>query len=369
MQLFTTEAAGMPPLPSPLLALRCAGMVTPIGNSASQTVASWIAQTRRMRRVQLDGFADPFTIADCHGVDNGQSGVERLALLLASAVAEAFDGAHHLAAHAAAHPSAECLEILVLPSWLAEEDCKRIGVLLSTWLAPYPTWTGQTRARLVVPAASCGAWTALEYAYRALAHNPRLQHVMIAAVDSACEPAILRQAAQADWLFRPGNAQGYVPGEAAACVLLQRAGNINLVPADTFAVHRPALVHASARLWPADERPDAAPLSQALSGALRLAGMQAIHISDLESDMDGSDWRSTIEGDALDRVLFSETTTLPQWRPATLLGQVGAAGGLIGWLLPALLHGQKIERVNTVLNWSIEPGGEIAACVLERSPN
>lgn len=350
--------------PSPLLALRSHGMVTAIGNSAAQTVASWIAEVRRTRRVTLDGFADPFTIADCHAVTAGLTGVARLAPMLVSAVVEALDGAVHLDT---ATPGA-CLEILLVPTWLDDAGCESLGALLSNAVQPFGAWTERERTRMVVRSGSAGAWVALEHAYRALAAQPELVHVMVAAVDSACEPAQLLQAAEADWLLRKGNAQGYVAGEGAACVLLQRAGSVREVPAGGFALHRPALVQVP-RLWPDAEPPDPGPLSQALATALRQGGMAARHISHLQSDMDGSDWRAALEGSALNRVVFATAPALPHWLPAALLGHAGNSSGIVGWLLLAILHQHDIEHVNTVLNWSVDPAGEIAACVLERSPH
>jgi len=338
--------------------------VTAIGNSMAQTAASWLTQARRMRRIQLEGYADPFTIADCESVTQGLTGPDRLIALLGSAVAEACTGLKTLNLDA----PVECLEILVLPSRLAKEDCDRISDTLSEWLRPYETWTARPRQRNILRADATGSWVALEYAYRALEANPRLQHVMIAAVDSLCDLAFLRDAAAADRLLQPGNVQGYVPGEAATCLLLTRIANIRTLHADGFALHRPAFAKAPAPLWPSIDRPDSASLGQTLNGALQAAGMQAMHISHLESDMDGSDWRAQIESGALNRAVFSETTALPHWRPANLLGQTGAVSGLLGWLLPAVLHARHIDPVNSVLNWSVEPSGEIAACVLERSP-
>ncbi|MES2262213.1 MAG: hypothetical protein V4724_27145 [Pseudomonadota bacterium] len=354
----------MPKLPSPVLALQSHGMVTAIGNSAPQTIASWLAETRRTRHIRLDGFADPFTIADCHSVTADLTGAERLASMLASAVLEALDGADHLEARA----GEECLEILLVPAWLDDDGCERLGALLSTWILPYEAWSQRARTRLLVRAGATGAWIALEHAYRALAANPKLRHVMIAAVDSACEPAILQQAARADLLFKTGSTQGYVAGEAAACLLLQRVRDIDDVLADGFALHRPALIQASSPFWPGVDDPDDGPLSQALASALASSGMQATHISHLQSEMDGSEWRAQLESTALNRVIFSATTALPHWLPASLFGQTGNPHGIICWLLLAVLHRQKIERVNTVLNWSVEPTGEVAACVLERSP-
>lgn len=350
---------------SSLLALRCGGMVTAIGNSAGQTAASWLTQVRRLRRVTLEGFADPFTIADCATVTAGLHGVERLAALLGSAVAEAYDG---WAALPPAEPG-ECLEILVLPDWLPTDDGQRLSDMLTGWLTPYDAWTTARRERLIVNAGTTGAWVALDHAYRALAQRPHLRHVMIAAVDSACEPAQLAHAAQQGWLLQPGNAQGYVAGEAAACLHLTRVHNIGEVPANGFALHRPARVPAGARYWPSEDRPDAGPLAQALTAALQSAGMQPKHISHLASDMDGSDWRAHLESTALTRAFFHDASPVPHWRFAALLGQPGAASGLIGWLLPTVLHAHRIVHLNSLLHWSFDPAGDTAACVLERSPH
>ncbi|MET3140086.1 hypothetical protein AAKU61_004470 [Undibacterium sp. GrIS 1.2] len=374
-----------------LLALRSTGAVTAIGNSSLQTCASWLTKVRRQRKIHLDEYKDPFTVADCYSVTEGLSGTVRLAAMLGSTVAEACDA---LAIAPAMLPAqsiqttkhqkygqtrtlnqeqldtqADYLEILLLPNWLPSEDCDSLSAMLTDWLLAYPAWSNNRRERLIVQASTTGGWTALEHAYRAMEKNPYLQHVMIAAVDSACEPAELQHAAKQGWLLQAGNSQGYVAGEAAACVHLTRVQHITEVPAGSFALHRPKLMHTASRLWPSTEQPQAFPLEQVLSGAMQSAHMQGPNISHLESDMDGSDWRAMLESTALGHVIFNQSGGMEQWRPAILLGQCGAASGLINWILPSLLHAQHIAGVNTVLNWAIEPSGEMAACVLERSPH
>jgi hypothetical protein len=371
-----------------LLALRTTGAVTAIGNSSLQTCASWLTKVRRQRKIHLDGYKDPFTVADCHSVTEGLTGTARLAAMLGSAVAEACDALANapamLPAQTTKHQKngqartadqgqldtqAEYLEILLLPNWLPAQDCDSLSAMLTDWLLAYPAWCNNRRERLIVQASATGGWTALEHAYRAMETNPYLKHVMIAAVDSACEPQVLQYAAKQDWLLQAGNTQGYVAGEAAACIHLTRIQHVNEVPADCFALHRPKLMHTATRLWPSSEQAEVFPLEQVLSGAMQLAGMQATNISHLESDMDGSDWRAMLESTALAHVIYNQSGGLQHWRPATLLGQCGAASGLINWILPALLHAQHIVRVNTVLNWTVEPSGEMAACILERSPH
>ena len=357
-----TNASSSPA--SPLFALHSGGAVTAIGNSLNQTVASWLTQVRRMRRIKIADFADPFTIADCETVTAGKYGADRLGAMLSSAVDEAMGGAASLKLG----QSGVALEILLLPSWLDKNEADKVSGALSKSLSPWTQWSASVSERNILRAGTVGPWLALEYAYRALEKNPDLQYVLIAAADSLCEPAQLVEAAKADLLFSAANAQGYIPGEAAACILLVRSESVRTLAANSFGLHRPKFARSPQRIWPAENRPDATPLTDTLASALQAARLEAQHISHLESDMDGSSWRAQLESDALTRAVFSQTSTLPHWRPVNLLGHNGSAGGLIGWLLPALLQGRNIEQVNSVLNWTVDPSGEFAANVLERSP-
>jgi 3-oxoacyl-[acyl-carrier-protein] synthase-1 len=349
---------------SPLFALHSGGAVTAIGNSLNQTAASWLTQVRRMRRIKVADFADPFTIADCETVTAGKYGADRLSAMLISAVNEAMGGVTGLNLG----KSGIALEILLLPSWLDKDEADKVNEALTKSLASWTQWNASVNERNIMRAGSVGPWLALEYAYRALEHNPDLQYVLIAATDSLCEPKLLVDAANAELLFSATNSQGYIPGEAAACILITRTASIRMLAVDSFGLHRPRFARSQQSIWPAENRPDATPLTETLSTALQAARLEAQHISHLESDMDGSSWRAQIESDALTRTVFSQTSSLPQWRPVNLLGHTGIAGGLIGWLLPAVLQGRKIEQVNSVLNWTVDPSGEFAANVLERSP-
>ncbi|NHZ64325.1 hypothetical protein [Massilia genomosp. 1] len=350
----------------PLLAIRAFGAVTAIGNSSLQTTASWLTHARKLRLIKLDGFSDPFTIIDCHTVTSGLSGTARLAALLGSAVAEAFD--HVIAMPGPCAEEDERLELLVLPSWLSQPDCEHMSGLLDQWLGSYDAWCAGTRHRQVIQAGSPGAWIALEHAFRAMAARPRITEILIAAVDSACEAAILRSAAEAGWLLQTDNQEGCIPGEAAACINLRRVGQITDVPAHGFALHRPTLRAANTRPWPNENQADPTALAYSLAGALACACLAASEISHLESDMDGSEWRSVIESAALERVRAGESGLPAFLHPAKSLGQPGAALGLLCWILPVLLHVHSVERVNSVLNWTIDANGDTAACVLERSP-
>jgi 3-oxoacyl-[acyl-carrier-protein] synthase-1 len=349
---------------SPLFALHSGGVVTAIGNSLNPTAASWLTQVRKMRRIKIADFADPFTIADCEIVTAGKYGAARLSAMLSSAVDEAMGGTASLKLG----ESGIALEILLLPQWLGKDEADKVSDSLNKSLSPWTQWSASVSERNIIRAGTVGPWLALEYAYRALEQNPNLQYILIAAADSLCEPELLVEAAHADLLLTASNAQGYIPGEAAACILITRTESVRTLAADTFGLHRPKFARSPQRIWPAENQPDATPLAETLSASMQAARLEAQHISHLESDMDGSSWRAQIESAALTRTVFNQTGALPQWRPVNLLGHTGNAGGLIGWLLPALLQGRKIEQVNSVLNWTVDPSGEFAANVLERSP-
>jgi 3-oxoacyl-[acyl-carrier-protein] synthase I len=353
--------ASPPVLPVSRLAMQSFGAVTLMGHSCTQTLASWVGQVRRLRKVKLAGFADPFTVAECFALTEGMTGAERLQALLTSAVLEAIEGEVTLNA---ASPG---LGLLVLPSWVTESQQLQLQAHFTSLMPrserPHVLFKGGTTAAL----------DALVYAHDAAQRDPSLQRISLAVVSSECEPGVLNAAARAGWLLKAGNGQGYVPGEAAACVVLsplRQAKEIRDWPSSRFVLHRPFTTKHTGRWWPSDSVPLHTAVTDALAGALQNASMTGAHISHLLSDMDGSDWRAHLEAAALDRTVFKDAQSrLPHWMPADLLGQTGAAMNLLGWMLAARTHAHDIERINTVLSWVIDPAGFAGAVVMERSPN
>lgn len=344
-------------LPSPILAIASFGAVTNIGTDAAQTLSSWISQVRATRRVTLDGHADPFTIADIPDITSGLSYTDRLFRLAASALAEAFDGS--------LPPSVDegCLNILILPAAIPVAERKAFEARIDS------LWPESKTQFRILAGGSTAGWHALEIAYQALVTDRDLNQVTLLAVDSLCDPQVLAQAADKNWLLQSGNSEGYVPGEAAACIVLQRASNATSVPSGRFIIHRPASSTSAERLWPDNPSPSGEHLTSALTAALERSGMGPEHIGLLVSDMDGSSWRAKVEQSALGRAFFSKAPACQHWRPSTLLGQVGTTSGLIAWLLPMLINKQRVQQVNSALTWSLDPAGPAAACVIERAPN
>lgn len=361
-------------LPGPLFALTGMGAVTAVGHSVAQTTASCVGQARRMRRRQIDALPEPITIVECTAVTSGLKSVERLQALLPSAVAEALEGFESTVGKrrhspGKAEPAAQALEILVLPTWVDAVGQQTTDASLTKWLDAHPEWCAQPRTRACIQIGATGAWEALELAYRQMNKNPALRHVLIAAVDSWCEPTVLEQAGQHGWLMHKANSEGFIAGEAAACVRLERVANVMALSADQFVLHRPGRGQCAERFWPGADTPDSAALTNALRDAMTAADLKGAHLSHLASDMDGSAWRARLEVEALGRIVFIDTGPKPSWRAAELLGQVGTPTGLLGWILPVQSHLHRIERINTVLGWGIDPEGRCAATVLERAPS
>jgi hypothetical protein len=371
---MTPKDSGQRHGPDTVWALLRAGLVTPLGTSVDHTLAGWAAAARVFQRVNVPGLADPVTVARCSAVAPEVTSSDRLLQMLGSATTEAMqpedpaDAPHW-------GQGDQALEVLILPDWLDEEQAKHAGDTWGSWLDQFQPWSQFHRERLVLRGGTALAWLALEQAWRRLDQGEDLRHLLVAAVDSLCDMPRLEQEVQQNLVLRPGHSEGFVAGEAAGCVWLQRKAHVRDVPLDRFALHRPAVVPVAASDAPAQDgtvatESGAAALREALRQALRLGRLEACHISHLLSDMDGSAWRSHIEATALEAGVFTQASQLPHWRPPVLTGQTGVAGALLGWILPARHHTLDLGRVNTVLHWSVDAsGGPIAACAIERSPH
>lgn len=370
---LTPKDSGQCHGPDTVWALMRSGLVTPLGNSVDHTLAGWAAAARVFQRVNVPGLADPVTVARCSAVAPDITSTERLLQMLGSATAEALQPDEPVDMPPWGQGD-QALEVLVLPDWLDEEQAKHAGDTWGGWLDQLQPWNQFHRERLVLRG-TASAWLALEQAWRRLDQGEDLRHLLVAAVDSLCDTPRLEHAAQQDLVLRPGHSEGFVAGEAAGCVWLQRKAHVREVPLDRFALHRPAVVPVAASDAPSEggtvaTEAGAAALREALRQALRLGRLEACHISHLLSDMDGSAWRSNIEATALEVEVFTQASQLPHWRPPVLTGQTGVAGALLGWILPARHHTLDLGRVNSVLHWAVDAsGGPIAACVIERSPH
>jgi hypothetical protein len=357
----------------PLLALQSWGVVTAVGHSTGQTLSSLLGGLSGFRYQHLpDVSAEALTCAPCRfALAQGQEqGALRLRPLLQSALAEALERLH-LPKSLSAQPG-HLLCLLVLPPWANAEVAQQLRQATEQTLAAHPIWPLLARRQTICQQhGSSGAAHALQSAYAALESDPQLQHIVIATADSWVEPSVLERVAREGLVLSRGGAhgpQGFVAGEAAACLVLGPCASVQHLPPGGFVLHRPGLHDNPEPRWPSAIEGDGQALNTAIEHALLQAGLNAEHLSHLASDMDGSGWRVMDELRLQQRALAACTQGPSVLRIAEQLGQTGAAGLPLMWALLAEKEARHIERVNAALTWSLGMDQSTAAVVMERSP-
>jgi 3-oxoacyl-[acyl-carrier-protein] synthase-1 len=159
----------------------------------------------------------------------------------------------------------------------------------------------------------------------------RIDRCLIGAVDSCVEPRALRTAAWMNMLKIAPMPFGYIPGEAGAFLLLERAAEI------------PAASGAPVRVCGADvanegqtrleEKPPlGVGLSQALANCMRQAGDEVISgTGSIVSDLNGDPYRANEWGYCLVRLRSSGVLEpMRLMVPASSFGETGCAAGAVG---------------------------------------
>jgi len=357
----------------PLLALQSWGAATALGHSTAQTLSSLLGGLSAFRRLHLPELcAEPLICAPCrHALGTGQErGAQRLQPLLQSALAEALAGLPLPAQPSARGSHLLCL--LILPRWADSAMAQQLVCATEQTLAAHPLWPhlGRRRGNVTLHGSN-GAAHALRSAYAALESDAPPDHMVIAAADSWLEPSVFESAARAGWVLSQGAAkgpQGFVAGEAAACLVLRPCASIQHLPPGGFALHRPGLHDAPAGRWPSAVEGNGQSLNTAAEQALLQAGLKAEHLSHLASDTDGSGWRVMDELRLQQRALASVIQTPHVLRIADQLGQPGLASQPLMWALLAEKEARHLDRVNAALTWSLGLDQSTSAVVMERSP-
>lgn len=349
--------------PAPLWRIEQVGAVTAVGTSAWQSAASWVGLQKRFRR-QLHSHAgsQPLTLAACPEIGQNHSGAARLACLLGAALADLLASADTAAAALASVPRVA----LVLPDRIGRAEC---GALWSAALAELARWRGSAPARQLASAQVLlvqGCSTAGFDALRALSEaNTPSRPVLLVAVDSLLDADLLRQACTEQTLLTDSNRDGFIPGEAAACLWLQpvphTAGHDNR----HLVLHAPAVATNPSAHRQTEQEPQAQALTEALRTAMAHAQWQDEHVGYCISDLDGSRWRAQVHATARARV--APALDPIAWEPCSVTGQVGAATGPLHWALAAQRLWHDPQGPNSILSWALSPATQAAAVALERT--
>lgn len=189
-----------------------------------------------------------------------------------------------------------------------------------------------------------GVATALRQA-RDLIHGERISPVLVAGVDSLLSWSTLKAYQERERLLTSQNSNGFVPGEAAAAVLVQAgtSGHDGLICTGLGFGQEKATVETENMPLRADG------LVAAIRGALAEAGCDMGATVFRITDLSGEQYYFKEAALALTRVLRQRREEYDIWHPADCIGEVGAAIG------PAML---------TVLQAAMRKGYSLGSPVL-----
>jgi 3-oxoacyl-[acyl-carrier-protein] synthase-1 len=196
--------------------------------------------------------------------------------------------------------------------------------------------------------------------------DPEVQRVLVLAADSYLDTMTLEWLAGQDRLKGPGNPVGLMPGEAGACLLLERPEVAERRGAPVRAVVEGVGVAKEAHDLFSGEPNRGLGLAEAASLALASAnGPRPLH-GDVIADLNGEEWRALELAGArllLDDVLDRDC---PLRLPAVSLGDVGAASGAVALAVAAQAFARGYATADQALVTSSSDHGDVAAACVRR---
>jgi 3-oxoacyl-[acyl-carrier-protein] synthase I len=196
--------------------------------------------------------------------------------------------------------------------------------------------------------------------------DPEVQRVLVVAADSYLDTMTLEWLAGQDRLKGPGNPIGLAPGEAGACLVLERPEAAERRGAPVRAVVEGVGLAKEPHDLFSGEPNRGLGLAQAASLALATtAGPRPLY-GDVIADLNGEEWRALELAGA--RLLLNEVLDrdCPLRLPAVNLGDVGAASGAVALTLAVQSFLRGYATADHVLVTSSSDHGDVAAACLRR---
>lgn len=331
----------------PPLHINATGMVTAVGLDAPSTCAALRARIDGFRETRFLGPAGDWLVGAAVPLPRNWIGTRRLAHLAAGAIVEALAQVPGLDADAA----------LIL--CLAEENRPGRPVTDATafarMLGEIAEIPAATRTRIVAHGRP-GGFVALQTARRILTEG-QARAVVICGVDSYLTGQSVAHYLGVNRLLVPGNANGFIPGEAAAAIVCTLSGpglrvaGIGLAREDAF------LYNAR------DEGGLDLPLrgdgmARAYTQALEEAGVKLSDTTLKVGDQSGEKFFFQQTALAMLRVQRERSPVQPIWAMGASVGNVGAAVVplMLGWMHTATQRGYASGPI------LVEASGDDGAC-------
>lgn len=311
------------------LHIRAAGMVTAVGLDCASAAAAL--------RARLDGFCETRFAAPGGEWLTGAPvqlprnwiGEKRLAHLAAGAIVDAFSQA----------PEAQdgCALILCLPEKDRPGRPIRDDAGFARQVLDCAGLSAATKTHVVAHGRPSG-FVALEQARRLLAEN-RAAHVLILGVDSYLTAQSVAHYLAEGRLLTPENANGFIPGEAAATVLCSRAGPLRL--SGLGLSREKAFIYNRLDEEGLDRPLRADGMTAAYQAAFAQSGRRHSDIGIKIGDLIGEAFWFRQTALAMLRTQRELSDVQPIWPVAASLGNIGAAVVplMLGWAFEAKRKG------------------------------
>jgi 3-oxoacyl-[acyl-carrier-protein] synthase-1 len=201
-----------------------------------------------------------------------------------------------------------------------------------------------------------GIAQAVADAARAL-HSGALDRCIVGGVDSCIELHLLESAAKAGMLKTAAFPVGFLPGEGACFILLEKTEKLSGARRPSISAV-PTLVRDPLNRF-SESPPNGRALAQAVEGALQSSAQKlGLVIGDLNGDpYRANDWGYSV-------VRLHEKFgigDIPMWRVATSFGEVGAATGVVAIAMAARAMERGYAPEGSALVWLASDSGERAA--------
>jgi 3-oxoacyl-[acyl-carrier-protein] synthase-1 len=291
--------------------VRTTGLVCPVGLTAPTACAAIRCELNLIEELELDDeYGEPYLASVMRHFNAGVRARERVLALLSRVLNQAvanvrYDGPVAL--------------FVALPAILSDVD---VWAGSSSPLAHFASPLSFERSRVLF-GGPVTAFEALAEAQAMLATG-RVAACIVAAADSLVTPRRILELERAGRLLRPNNPDGVIPGEAAACLLIDRFPDRAL-----SSLSAPGFGHEPATLWN-DVVHRADGLVQAASQALAARGYALADMDARITDAAGESFDFREHALLMSRLLERRKESLPLLLPGSVLGDVGVAGPLCG---------------------------------------
>jgi 3-oxoacyl-[acyl-carrier-protein] synthase I len=344
------------------------GMTTPVGLTAAQSCAAVRAGISALTELEYfivmkDEFPQgPMLGCAVRPVTDGYVGLGRWTRLATAAMTDLVDAAPLSAGDLAAAG----LYLALPPLGRRGVDpriAERLGLRIAQWM-DVPGL--ERRTRVFAEGHAAGA-LAIQSAVADVTGGA-VPLAIVCGVDSLVEPASLRFFLEKKRLKTDDHVDGFVPGEAAACLLIEPKGRAVSRGARPLAsVEAASVAVEPVTIWASD--PSAATgLSDAARGALEQLADRGQSTRLVVCDLNGETYRAKEFGTAAARVLSAVPNPFAVWHAADCIGDTGAAAFIVSACVGARALLKGYAKSDAVLLLGSSDDGLRGAVSLRRIP-